>query len=76
MIEFLILWSKGIWINLLIRTKGSKNFENAEDPIEVLKKDFPIDFDYYINKQLKQPLIRIFELIMPNPEAIFVGEHT
>jgi DNA polymerase delta subunit 1 len=39
-------------------------------------KDLPIDFDYYINKQLKQPLIRIFELILPNPEGIFNGAHT
>lgn len=56
--------------------KGTKNFENAEDPIEVLAKDLPIDFDYYINKQLKPPLIRIFELILPNPEAVFNGAHT
>lgn len=29
--------------------KGSKNYENAEDPIEVLKNDLPIDYDYYVN---------------------------
>ena len=56
--------------------KGSKNYENAEDPIEVLKNDLPIDFDYYINNQLKKPLIRIFEHIIPNPEGLFKGDHT
>ena len=30
--------------------KGSKNFENAEDPVEVLDKNLPIDFNYYIEK--------------------------
>lgn len=36
--------------------KGSKNFENAEDPRKVLMEDIPIDFDYYIEKQIKPPL--------------------
>jgi DNA polymerase delta subunit 1 len=42
----------------------------------VLAKGLPIDFDYYVNKQLKQPLIRIFESVIPNPESIFSGDHT
>jgi DNA polymerase delta subunit 1 len=36
--------------------KGSKNYDNAEDPIKVLNEDLPIDYEYYINKQLKPPL--------------------
>lgn len=28
--------------------KGSRNYENAEDPEKVLDEDLPIDFDYYI----------------------------
>lgn len=35
---------------MIAGTKGSKNFENAEDPLEVLDKDLPIDFDYYLEK--------------------------
>lgn len=35
---------------IIAGAKGSKNFENSEDPIEVLDKDLPIDFDYYIEK--------------------------
>jgi DNA polymerase elongation subunit (family B) len=53
-IEFPISWLTGkTFIIYLLSGKGTKNFENAEDPIEVLMKDLPIDFDYYINKQLK-----------------------
>ena len=28
--------------------KGSRNYENVEDPLWVLQNDLPIDFDYYI----------------------------
>jgi DNA polymerase delta subunit 1 len=31
-------------------TKGSKNYENAEDPTYVLENDIPIDFNYYLEK--------------------------
>ena len=36
--------------------KGSRNYENAEDPIKVLEEDLPIDYDYYIIKQIRPPL--------------------
>ena len=42
----------------------------------VLQNDMPIDFDYYIEKQLKQPLMRILEPILDNPLSLFSGEHT
>jgi len=35
---------------LIMGCKGSKNYENSEDPLEVLDKDKAIDYDYYINK--------------------------
>ena len=35
---------------LIMGAKGTKNYENAEDPIVVLEKDKAIDYDYYINK--------------------------
>lgn len=57
-------------------TKGTKNYENAEDPLYVLENDLPIDFDYYLHRQLKKPLLRVFEPIIPNPGALFEGEHT
>jgi DNA polymerase delta subunit 1 len=35
---------------MIAGTKGSKNYENAEDPLEVLDKDLPIDYTYYLDK--------------------------
>jgi len=56
--------------------RGTKNYENSEDPIYVLENDLPIDFDYYLEKQIKKPILRIFEAILPNPESLFIGKHT
>jgi DNA polymerase delta subunit 1 len=57
--------------------KGTKNYENSEDPIYVLEHDLPIDIDYYLDNQLKKPLLRIFGPILKNAEKeLFSGEHT
>lgn len=56
--------------------RGSKNYENSEDPIYVLENDLPIDFQYYLEKQIKNPMMRIFEPIIPNPDSLFAGKHT
>eukprot|EP00927_Polykrikos_kofoidii_P028967 TRINITY_DN25129_c0_g1_i1.p1 TRINITY_DN25129_c0_g1~~TRINITY_DN25129_c0_g1_i1.p1 ORF type:complete len:1084 (-),score=236.72 TRINITY_DN25129_c0_g1_i1:126-3377(-) len=40
---------------------GAKVYERAEDPRYVQANGLPIDADYYIEQQLKQPLLRIFE---------------
>ena len=57
--------------------KGSKNYENAEDPSYVLENDLPIDIDYYLENQIKKPLLRIFNPILQNAEMIlFTGAHT
>lgn len=56
--------------------KGSKGFEKAEDPLYVLNNNLPIDCQYYLDHQIKLPLVRIFEAIITNPEAtLFTGEH-
>lgn len=44
--------------------KGAAAYEKAEDPIYTLENDLPIDTDYYLSNQLKQPLIRLFEPIL------------
>ena len=57
--------------------KGSKNYENSEDPTYVLEHDLPLDINYYLENQIKKPLLRIFSPILQNPEMIlFSGEHT
>jgi DNA polymerase delta subunit 1 len=57
-------------------TKGQKAYELAEDPIFALRNDLPIDYDYYLEKQLKAPLMRLFEDVIPNSGSLFNGEHT
>lgn len=58
--------------------RGSKNYENAEDPQKVLEEDLPIDYDYYIQKQIKPPLERLIKNtgIVNNFDLLFAGEHT
>ena len=57
--------------------KGSKGYEKSEDPLYALQNNLPIDSQYYLDHQIKLPLVRIFEPIFPNnPEAaLFSGEH-
>eukprot|EP00747_Dinoflagellata_sp_TGD_P205486 gnl/TRDRNA2_/TRDRNA2_79217_c2_seq1.p1 gnl/TRDRNA2_/TRDRNA2_79217_c2~~gnl/TRDRNA2_/TRDRNA2_79217_c2_seq1.p1 ORF type:complete len:457 (-),score=86.55 gnl/TRDRNA2_/TRDRNA2_79217_c2_seq1:156-1388(-) len=60
--------------------QGSPAYERAEDPLYAVERGLPIDADHYIDHQLKQPLLRIFEPVMganANVEQrLFAGEHT
>ncbi|XP_057299818.1 DNA polymerase delta catalytic subunit-like [Hydractinia symbiolongicarpus] len=59
--------------------KGAKAYEKAEDPIYVLENNIPIDTKHYLEHQLMNPLIRIFEPILGEHKAnnvLFKGEHT
>ena len=56
--------------------KKAKAFEKAEDPLFVLEHDLPLDTTYYLDQQLKKPVMRLFENLMPNPQQLFVGDHT
>jgi DNA polymerase delta subunit 1 len=56
--------------------KGAAAYEKAEDPIFVLEHDIPIDVNYYLDNQLKKPLMRIFEPIMGDVGKLFSGDHT
>lgn len=40
-----------------------------QDPIFVLENNKPIDTDYYLNHQIKKPLLRIFEPILGDAKA-------
>jgi DNA polymerase delta subunit 1 len=61
-------------------TRGAKGLtacEKAEDPLYVLDHDMSIDPDYYIDHQLRQPLSRIFENVVPDSDRLlFAGAHT
>eukprot|EP01062_Namystynia_karyoxenos_P069723 TRINITY_DN65187_c0_g1_i1.p1 TRINITY_DN65187_c0_g1~~TRINITY_DN65187_c0_g1_i1.p1 ORF type:complete len:1051 (+),score=390.01 TRINITY_DN65187_c0_g1_i1:107-3259(+) len=57
---------------------GARAFEKSEDPLYVLEHNVPIDCAHYLEHQLKQPLLRLFEPILGESAAskLFVGEHT
>jgi len=55
--------------------KGAKAYEKSEDPLWVLENNIPLDYQYYLENQLKNPLIRIFEPIMGDTNTLFVGDH-
>ncbi|KAI8974553.1 DNA polymerase family B-domain-containing protein [Trametes punicea] len=44
--------------------KGAAAYEKSEDPIYVLENNIPIDTKYYLENQLSNPLMRIFEPIL------------
>jgi len=48
--------------------KGMKGYEKSEDPLYVLENNLPLDYNHYLEHQLKQPLIRLFEPILQSPE--------
>ena len=57
--------------------KGSKGYEKSEDPLYVLQNNLPIDYQFYVDHQIKLPLLRIFEPVFSNAETLlFSGEHT
>ncbi|TGZ65787.1 hypothetical protein CRM22_005695 [Opisthorchis felineus] len=59
--------------------KNSATYMKAEDPLYVLEHNVPIDTKYYLENQLANPLLRIFEPILGEAKAKSVllnGEHT
>ena len=56
--------------------KGAPAYEKSEDPVYVLDNNLPIDTEYYLTNQLSNPLTRIFEPIIPNPQSLLSGDHT
>jgi DNA polymerase delta subunit 1 len=56
--------------------KGAKAFEKAEDPIYVLENNIPIDSQWYVEHQLMNPILRLFEAISDNPKSLLTGDHT
>jgi DNA polymerase delta subunit 1 len=49
--------------------KGVPAYEKSEDPVYVLDNGLPVDVEYYLQNQLKGPLVRIFEPIISNPQV-------
>eukprot|EP00899_Mesostigma_viride_P005512 jgi/Mesvir1/14962/Mv14630-RA.2 len=57
--------------------KNAKAYERSEDPMYVLENSIPIDYHHYLEHQLAQPLLRIFEPILKDAESVLLkGDHT
>lgn len=56
--------------------KGAKKFEMSEDPMFAIKNNLRLDYQFYIDNQLKKPLTRIFQYVMKNVDDLFTGDHT
>lgn len=63
---------------VIINSSSTKNYEKSEDPLYVLENSLPIDVKYYLENQLSNPLMRIFEPIMGEKRAkeLLAGAHT
>jgi DNA polymerase elongation subunit (family B) len=48
---------------------GAAAYEKSEDPLYVLENNIPIDTKYYLENQLSNPLMRIFEPILGEKAA-------
>ncbi|PIK45708.1 putative DNA polymerase delta catalytic subunit [Apostichopus japonicus] len=49
--------------------KGAATYEKSEDPMYVLEHSLPIDTKYYVENQLKGPLLRIFDPVLGENKA-------
>jgi len=57
--------------------KGARAYEKVEDPLFALENGIALDTDYYLEHQLQQPLMRIFEPILGDKiNTLFAGDHT
>ena len=64
---------------IIAASKGTPAFMKSEDPLYVLEHNIPIDTRHYLEHQLTNPLMRIFEPILGESRAnsvLFKGEHT
>lgn len=46
---------------VVIKTKGERLFEKAEDPVWVAENNIPLDYEYYFEHQLKKPVEDLLE---------------
>lgn len=46
-------------------SKKIKTHEKAEDPMYVIQNNVPVDVQYYIDKQLRKPISRLLDRLLP-----------
>lgn len=50
-----------------VRIKGEG--ESIEDPLHALQREMPLDLDWYVHNQLRQPLLKLFEIVVGKASA-------
>ena len=60
---------------MLTHRLGAAAYEKSEDPIYVRENNVPIDTKYYLENQLSNPLMRIFEPILGEKAASLCASH-
>ena len=58
-------------INFIIKPGRGKTFERAARPEDVEEGRCSVDYQWYLTNQLKEPLTRVFEMIIDNTDEIF-----
>ena len=66
----LVLTNSSHWF--VFHTKNLWYILSLQDPIYVLENNIPIDTKYYLENQLSNPLLRIFEPILGEAKATSV----
>lgn len=54
-----------------IEPPNAKTCDRVEDPDYAVKHNIKVDYVYYINRQLRQPICQFMALVMDNPDEIF-----
>jgi DNA polymerase elongation subunit (family B) len=61
---------------VIIESQSKKLIDKAEDPLYVIQNRINIDANYYLQRKLINPLIKIFQRLYPNSEDLLTtGEH-
>ncbi len=53
---------------VIVKAKGERMFEKAEDPVWALEKSIPLDYQYYFEHQLKKPVEDLLEPLIDSSE--------
>lgn len=53
---------------VVIKNKGTRLFEKAEDPLWVEENNIPLDYEYYFDHQLKKPVEDLLEPLISRDE--------
>lgn len=58
---------------VIVRTNKKVKFvsDQSEDPQYALEQNIPLDYLYYIQRQLCKPLERLFSALIPDPKILF-----